>query len=183
VGSCVLIAEDFFAQFDRNNPLTRDAPLGYRRLVLESGGSMSANDLRRSTSQRIKQIPLRPLSSQADSSALPCLITSYLVLRIFFHDPFGGLIYVLAGRFRGRMCEPNMGSKGNHHLPNVTGIWAKLRRAKGAFVVEKELDLKCGSLEPQGSMLSPAGNVHRPGEPSTEPASLRHTCTDVSACP
>jgi thimet oligopeptidase len=40
-----VIAEDFFLQFDRNNLLAGDAPLRYRRVVLEPGGSMSANDL------------------------------------------------------------------------------------------------------------------------------------------
>ena len=40
-----VIAEDFFSQFDPNNPLAGDVPMRYRRLVLEPGGSMSANDL------------------------------------------------------------------------------------------------------------------------------------------
>jgi len=40
-----VIAEDFFLQFDRNNLLAGDAPMRYRRVVLEPGGSMSANDL------------------------------------------------------------------------------------------------------------------------------------------
>jgi thimet oligopeptidase len=40
-----VIAEDFFAQFDRANLLEGPAPARYRRLVLEPGGSMSANDL------------------------------------------------------------------------------------------------------------------------------------------
>ena len=40
-----VIAEDFFSQFDPNNPLAGDAPMRYRRVVLEPGGSMSANDL------------------------------------------------------------------------------------------------------------------------------------------
>jgi thimet oligopeptidase len=40
-----VIALDFFAQFDRGNPLIGNAPGRYRRLVLEPGGSMSANDL------------------------------------------------------------------------------------------------------------------------------------------
>ncbi len=40
-----VIAVDFFAQFDRQNPFAGDAPARYRRLVLEPGGSMSANDL------------------------------------------------------------------------------------------------------------------------------------------
>ena len=40
-----VIALDFFAQFDQGNPLTGSAPARYRRLVLEPGGSMSANDL------------------------------------------------------------------------------------------------------------------------------------------
>jgi thimet oligopeptidase len=39
------IAQDFFNQFDRTSPLGGDAPSRYRRLVLEPGGSMSANDL------------------------------------------------------------------------------------------------------------------------------------------
>jgi thimet oligopeptidase len=40
-----VIAEDFFVQFDHKNLLAGDAPMRYRRLVLEPGGSMSANDL------------------------------------------------------------------------------------------------------------------------------------------
>jgi thimet oligopeptidase len=40
-----VIAEDFFQQFDTNNLLAGDAPMKYRRVVLEPGGSMSANDL------------------------------------------------------------------------------------------------------------------------------------------
>lgn len=40
-----VIAEDFFLQFDRQNLLAGDAPMRYRRVVLEPGGSMSANDL------------------------------------------------------------------------------------------------------------------------------------------
>jgi thimet oligopeptidase len=40
-----VIAEDFFAQFDPKNPLAGDTAMRYRRLVLEPGGSVSANDL------------------------------------------------------------------------------------------------------------------------------------------
>ena len=40
-----VIAEDFFQQFDHNDLLAGDAPMRYRRIVLEPGGSMSANDL------------------------------------------------------------------------------------------------------------------------------------------
>jgi thimet oligopeptidase len=40
-----VIAEDFFEQFDQNNLLAGDAPMRYRRTVLEPGGSMPANDL------------------------------------------------------------------------------------------------------------------------------------------
>jgi thimet oligopeptidase len=40
-----VIAEDFFLQFDHNNLLAGDAPMRYRKVVLEPGGSMSANDL------------------------------------------------------------------------------------------------------------------------------------------
>jgi thimet oligopeptidase len=40
-----VISEDFFLQFDHNNLLAGDAPMKYRRVVLEPGGSMSANDL------------------------------------------------------------------------------------------------------------------------------------------
>jgi thimet oligopeptidase len=40
-----VIAEDFFLQFDRKNLLAGDAPMRYRRVVLEPGGSVSANDL------------------------------------------------------------------------------------------------------------------------------------------
>ncbi len=40
-----VIAEDFFLQFDSKNLLAGDAPKKYRSVVLEPGGSMSANDL------------------------------------------------------------------------------------------------------------------------------------------
>lgn len=40
-----VIAEDFFQQFDPQNLLAGDTPMRYRRVVLEPGGSMSANDL------------------------------------------------------------------------------------------------------------------------------------------
>jgi thimet oligopeptidase len=40
-----VIAEDFFLQFDHHDLLAGDAPMRYRRVVLEPGGSMSANDL------------------------------------------------------------------------------------------------------------------------------------------
>jgi thimet oligopeptidase len=40
-----VIAEDFFMQFDHANLLAGDAPMKYRHVVLEPGGSMSANDL------------------------------------------------------------------------------------------------------------------------------------------
>jgi thimet oligopeptidase len=40
-----VIAEDFFLQFDHKDLLAGDAPMKYRRIVLEPGGSMSANDL------------------------------------------------------------------------------------------------------------------------------------------
>lgn len=39
------IAEDFFQQFDQKNLLAGPAPMKYRSVVLEPGGSMSANDL------------------------------------------------------------------------------------------------------------------------------------------
>jgi len=40
-----VIAEDFFMQFDHDNLLEGPAPMKYRHVVLEPGGSMSANDL------------------------------------------------------------------------------------------------------------------------------------------
>ena len=40
-----VIAEDFFQQFDQQNLLAGEAPMRYRRPVLEPGGSMSANEL------------------------------------------------------------------------------------------------------------------------------------------
>jgi thimet oligopeptidase len=40
-----VIAEDFFMRFDQNNMLAGDAPMRYRRVVLERGGSVSANAL------------------------------------------------------------------------------------------------------------------------------------------
>jgi len=41
----LVIAQDFFVQFDHKNLLAGDAPMRYRRVVLEPGGSVSANDL------------------------------------------------------------------------------------------------------------------------------------------
>jgi len=41
----LVIAQDFFNQFDRANPLKGVSPQRYRQLVLQPGGSMSANDL------------------------------------------------------------------------------------------------------------------------------------------
>jgi thimet oligopeptidase len=40
-----VIAEDFFLQFDRKNLLSGEAPMRYRKVVLEPGGSVSANTL------------------------------------------------------------------------------------------------------------------------------------------
>jgi thimet oligopeptidase len=40
-----VIAEDFFMQFDRDDLLASDTGMRYRHVVLEPGGSMSANDL------------------------------------------------------------------------------------------------------------------------------------------
>jgi thimet oligopeptidase len=40
-----VIAEDFFSQFDHNNLLAGEAPMRYRRTVLQPGGSVSANTL------------------------------------------------------------------------------------------------------------------------------------------
>ncbi len=40
-----VIAEDFFMQFDHKNLLAGPVPMRYRHVVLEPGGSMSANDL------------------------------------------------------------------------------------------------------------------------------------------
>jgi thimet oligopeptidase len=40
-----VIAEDFFSQFNRTNLLAGEAPMRYRRAVLEPGGSQSANEL------------------------------------------------------------------------------------------------------------------------------------------
>jgi thimet oligopeptidase len=40
-----VIAEDFFMQFDQSNLLGGDAPMRYRRTVLDPGGSESANEL------------------------------------------------------------------------------------------------------------------------------------------
>jgi thimet oligopeptidase len=40
-----VISEDFYGQFDKQNLLAGEAPMRYRRVVLEPGGSMSANDL------------------------------------------------------------------------------------------------------------------------------------------
>jgi thimet oligopeptidase len=40
-----VIAEDFFQQFDHSNLLAGEAPMRYRKVVLEPGGSVSANSL------------------------------------------------------------------------------------------------------------------------------------------
>ncbi|HVH86151.1 MAG TPA: M3 family metallopeptidase, partial [Terriglobales bacterium] len=40
-----VIAEDFFMQFNQENLLAGGTPMRYRRVVLEPGGTMSANDL------------------------------------------------------------------------------------------------------------------------------------------
>jgi len=40
-----VIAEDFFSQFDHNNLLAGEAPMRYRHVVLQPGGSVSANTL------------------------------------------------------------------------------------------------------------------------------------------
>ena len=40
-----VIAEDFFSKFDPDDPFAGDAPLRYRRLVLEPGASMPASEL------------------------------------------------------------------------------------------------------------------------------------------
>ena len=40
-----VIAQDFFQQFDQKHLLAGDAPMRYRHVVLEPGGSASANDL------------------------------------------------------------------------------------------------------------------------------------------
>lgn len=40
-----VIAVDFYSQFNKKDPFAGDAPTRYRDLVLEPGGSMSANDL------------------------------------------------------------------------------------------------------------------------------------------
>ncbi len=53
-----VIALDFFEQFDSKNLFAGDAPLRYRREVLEPGGSVSANDL-------VKNFLGRPQSMQA----------------------------------------------------------------------------------------------------------------------
>ncbi len=53
-----VIALDFFEQFDSKNLLGGDAPMRYRRTVLEPGGSESANDL-------VKNFLGRPQSMEA----------------------------------------------------------------------------------------------------------------------
>ncbi|MEP6886627.1 MAG: M3 family metallopeptidase [Gammaproteobacteria bacterium] len=53
-----VIALDFFEQFDSKNLFAGDAPLRYRRKVLEPGGSVSANDL-------VKNFLGRPQSMEA----------------------------------------------------------------------------------------------------------------------
>lgn len=41
----LVIAQDFYAQFNQSNPMLGDVPAKYRKTVLEPGGSVSANDL------------------------------------------------------------------------------------------------------------------------------------------
>ena len=41
----LVIAQDFFQQFNQDNPLLGEAPVRYRKAVLEPSGSASANDL------------------------------------------------------------------------------------------------------------------------------------------
>ena len=41
----LVIAEDFFQQFNQQNLLDTTVSIRYRKTVLEPGGSMSANDL------------------------------------------------------------------------------------------------------------------------------------------
>jgi thimet oligopeptidase len=53
-----VIAEDFFQQFDHDNLLAGPAPMKYRRVVLEPGGSMSANTL-------VKDFLGRPQNTEA----------------------------------------------------------------------------------------------------------------------
>jgi thimet oligopeptidase len=53
-----VISEDFYGQFDKQNLLAGEAPMRYRRVVLEPGGSMSANDL-------VKNFLGRPQNMQA----------------------------------------------------------------------------------------------------------------------
>jgi len=54
----LVIAADFFQQFDQADLLAGETPMRYRRVVLEPGGSMSANDL-------VKNFLGRPQSLQA----------------------------------------------------------------------------------------------------------------------
>ncbi len=51
-----VIAEDFFQQFDQKNLLAGPTPMRYRRVVLEPGGSLSANDLVRNFLGRPQKI-------------------------------------------------------------------------------------------------------------------------------
>ena len=51
-----VIAEDFFAQFDPKNLLSDSTAMRYRRMVLEPGGSESANDLVRNFLGRPQQL-------------------------------------------------------------------------------------------------------------------------------
>lgn len=53
-----VIAQDFFQQFDQKNLLAGDAPMRYRHVVLEPGGSESANDL-------VKNFLGRPQNTEA----------------------------------------------------------------------------------------------------------------------
>ena len=41
----LVIAQEFYPQFNQSNPMLGDVPAKYRKTVLEPGGSVSANDL------------------------------------------------------------------------------------------------------------------------------------------
>lgn len=57
----LVIAQDFYEQFNQDNPLLGDAPMKYRKTVLEPSGSASANDL-------VKNFLGRPQNTKAFQS-------------------------------------------------------------------------------------------------------------------
>jgi thimet oligopeptidase len=70
-----VIAEDFYAQFDAANPVAGEVPMKYRHLVLEPGGSMSANDLVKAFLGRAQNTAALKSWISAEFAGLPAATT------------------------------------------------------------------------------------------------------------